>query len=46
MASKEIKIGKMWLNFGYSFQRLALGFSIDKYHMEVDVAFFWFSWEF
>jgi len=46
MASKEIKIGKMWISVGYSFRRLALGFAVDRYHADIDLIFFWVSWEF
>ena len=37
--------GNHRLHFGYSFSRLALGISIDRYSFNLDVAFFWFSIE-
>ena len=26
---------------GYSFKRFGIGFNIDKYHMDIDLVFFW-----
>lgn len=43
---KEISIGKLWISYGYSFKRFGLGFTIDKYHMDIDLVFFWFGIEF
>lgn len=43
---KEVKISKLYLSFGFSFKRFAIGFSIDKYHMELDLIFIWFSIEY
>jgi len=33
-------------NAGYSLKRLAFGISLDRYSLNVDFAFFWFSIEF
>ena len=35
-----------WIVVGYSFRRIAFGFSIDKYHMDIDLIFVWFGIEF
>ena len=43
---KEIQIKRLWVNFGYSFKGIGLGFRIDKYHLNVDFLFFWFGIEF
>lgn len=43
---KEVKVGKLWLNFGFSYRRFALGFCIDKYHIELDLFFVWVGVEF
>jgi len=38
---KEIKVFKThWLSFGYG-KRLSLGFSIDKYSINIDFLCFW-----
>jgi hypothetical protein len=42
---KEISIGTKWISFGYSFKRFGIGFNIDKYHMDIDLVFFWFGVE-
>jgi hypothetical protein len=38
---KEFSIGTKWISFGYSFKRFGIGFTIDKYHMDIDLVFFW-----
>lgn len=43
---KEIKLGNRWISFGYSFRRFAVGFTIDRYHMDIDLVFFWVGIEF
>jgi len=43
---KEIKLLGHWVSFGYSFTRVAFGFSLDKYSLQVDFLFFWFGVEF
>ena len=43
---KEIKLGKFWFSYGYSFKRFGIGFNIDKYHMDIDLVFFWVGIEF
>ena len=43
---KEIKLGRFYLTFGCSFRRIALGFSLDKYHFDIDFLFFWIGIEF
>ena len=43
---KEISVGKFWISFGYSFKRFGIGFNIDKYHMDIDLVFFWVGIEF
>ena len=43
---KEMKLGKFWFSYGYSFKRFGIGFNIDKYHMDIDLVFFWFGIEF
>jgi len=44
--TNQIKIGKSWLYFGFSFKRFALGFEIDKYHADLDLFFVWVGVEF
>lgn len=43
--TKEFKIGKRWFHCGYSFTRVAISISVDKYSFELDLVFFWFGWE-
>jgi|APGre2960657373_1045057.scaffolds.fasta_scaffold26847_3 hypothetical protein len=43
---KEVKVSKLYLSFGFSFKRFAIGFSIDKYHMELDLMFIWVAIEY
>lgn len=38
---KELKVRTTYIHYGYSFSRFALGFSIDKWHMDIDLFFFW-----
>jgi len=42
---KELSVGTTWIHYGYSFKRFALGFSIDKWHMDIDLVFFWIGVE-
>jgi hypothetical protein len=44
--NKEIKVLGKYINTGFSFNRFAIGFSIDKYHIEIDLVFFWVAIEF
>jgi hypothetical protein len=44
--NKEIKIKNLWLYFGLSFKRLAIGFEIDRYHVDIDLFFIWIGVEF
>jgi hypothetical protein len=38
---KEFNLGGKWISCGYSFKRFGIGFNIDKYHMDIDLVFFW-----
>jgi hypothetical protein len=40
----EHKVGKYWFSWGYG-KRFALGFSIDKYSINVDFLFIWIGIE-
>jgi hypothetical protein len=42
---KEIKLKNTWINYGGSFKRFALGFSIDRYSVNLDLLWFWISIE-
>ena len=44
--SVEIRVSKLWLHFGYSFSRFAVGFSIDRWSANIDLGPFWFSIEY
>ena len=46
MASGQVKVGKWWLSYGYSFRRVGFGFSIDRYSLQIDLIFFWVGLEF
>jgi hypothetical protein len=37
---REYKVNKYWFSWGYG-KRFALGFSIDKYSINVDFLFIW-----
>jgi hypothetical protein len=43
--TKEFKIGKFWLIVGVS-KRFAIGISISKYSMDIDLICFWITVEF
>lgn len=43
---KEVEVLNHWINFGYSFKRIGLGFSLDKYALSIDFIIFWFGVEF
>ena len=43
---KETGFGKLWISYGWSFKRFAIGFCIDTYHADIDLGFFWFGIEF
>lgn len=34
---------RAWVNVGYNFHRFGLGISVDRYGINIDLAFFWFS---
>ena len=44
-ASRHGKLGPIWIAFGFNFKRLALGFSIDRYSISLDLGPFWLSFE-
>jgi hypothetical protein len=43
--NKEINSGKYWIHFGMNWKRVALGFSIDRYALSIDIGPFWFGLE-
>jgi len=43
---KEIKVLNLWVTWGFSFKRIALGFQLDTYHFDIDFLFFWIGIEF
>ena len=44
-ASKHIKLGKLYICFGYNLKRLAVGFSIDRWSINLDLGPIWLSLE-
>jgi hypothetical protein len=36
---------KVWVNAGYNWHRFAIGFSVDRYGLSIDLAFFWIGIE-
>ncbi len=40
------KVGKVFINAGFSFRRFALGFTISKEYIDLELAFFWIGVEF
>lgn len=45
--SLEVRLFKTtWLHIGYSLSRLAIGISIDRWGMNIDLGPFWLSIEF
>ena len=44
--SVEVRVSKLWLQFGYSFARFAIGFSIDRWSANIDLGPFWISIEY
>lgn len=43
--TKEFRFMGKFFNMGFSFRRLALGFTLDEYLFEIDLFFFWFGVE-
>lgn len=43
--NKTIFDGKWWIHAGYNWKRVALGFSIDKWGINLDLGPFWFGIE-
>jgi hypothetical protein len=44
--NKTYNIKSKWINIGYSFKGIGLGFRIDRYSLNIDFLFFWFGVEF
>ena len=42
--AKEYSVGSSWIAFGFV-QQIALGFSINKYSLSIDLGPFFFTWE-
>jgi hypothetical protein len=40
------KVGKVYINAGFSFKRFALGFTISKGFIDLELAFLWIGVEF
>jgi hypothetical protein len=38
---KEVKIKNTWVHYGGSFRRFGLGFSIERYSINLDLLWFW-----
>jgi hypothetical protein len=38
---KEVKIKNTWVYYGGSFKRFGLGFSIERYFINLDLLWFW-----
>jgi hypothetical protein len=43
---KQFKIGRSYLSLGYNFRGIGIGFGLNKYTFDLDLVFFWISWEF
>jgi hypothetical protein len=43
--SGHLKIGKFYICSGYNLKRVAIGFSVDRWSINIDFLFFWFSIE-
>ena len=43
---KQIRLSKSYLCFGYNFKTIGVGFGINRYNLNLDLLFFWLSWEF
>jgi hypothetical protein len=47
MTSVEKRLfGKVWLHAGVNIRRFALGFSIDRFGIDLDIGPFWFNIEY
>jgi hypothetical protein len=44
--SAEGRLFKLWLHCGYNLKRFAIGFSIDRWGLNIDLGPLWFSIEF
>ena len=43
---KQFRIGKSYLSFGYNFRGIGIGFGLNRYALDLELVFFWISWEF
>jgi hypothetical protein len=43
--NKEIMAGRCWIHVGINWKRVALGFSIDRWALSIDIGPFWLSLE-
>lgn len=44
--NKEFRVkNRYWVHIGYSWRGFGLGFRIDRYHINIDFLWFWFSVE-
>ena len=37
---KEKSLGKVWLAYGFNFKQVSVGVSIDRFHITIDLLFF------
>lgn len=43
--TNHIKLGKLYIIGGYNLKRLAIGFSIDRWSINIDLGIIWLSLE-
>ena len=44
--SVNFSISRVWFHIGYNLKRFAIGISIDRWGINIDLGPFWFSVEF
>ena len=43
---KEKSLGKVWIGYGSNFRQVSVGISIDRFHITIDLLFFFVALEF
>jgi hypothetical protein len=43
---KVYKIRNRWLEFGFNTSQFSLGLTVNRYHVTLDLVFFWIAVEF
>jgi hypothetical protein len=42
---REKSLGKVWVGYGFNFKQASVGISIDRFHISIDLLFFFVAVE-